>query len=135
LSAFLRDRLDLTGLKEGCKEGECGACTVLLDGKPVNSCLILAFQTDGCEIVTIEGLGNPDGTNAPLQEAFVAHGAVQCGYCTPGMVAAAEGLLRENTNPTAQDIRHGLAGNLCRCTGYQTIVDAVAAEARRRTAT
>jgi len=133
LSTFLRETLGLTGLKEGCKEGECGACTVLLDDQPVNSCLMLAFQADGAAITTIEGLAAPDGAPSGLQQAFIDHGAVQCGYCTPGMVMAAEGLLRSNRQPEEADIRHALAGNLCRCTGYQTIVMAVAAEARRRT--
>jgi len=132
LSEFLRQQLDLTGLKEGCREGECGACTVLLDGQPVNSCLVLAFQADRCAIVTIEGLSSADGVPSPLQQAFITHGGVQCGYCTPGMVMAAEGLLRADAAPSEAAIRHGLAGNLCRCTGYQTIVEAVAAEARRR---
>lgn len=132
LSEFLRQQLDLTGLKVGCKEGECGACTVLLDGQAVNSCLVLAFQADRCAIVTIEGLGSADGRPSPLQQAFVTHGAVQCGYCTPGMVMAAEGLLRGDAAPSEAAIRHGLAGNLCRCTGYQTIIEAVASEAHRR---
>lgn len=132
LSQFLREDLGLTGLKEGCKEGECGACTVLVDGQPVNSCLMLAFQADGLEITTIEGLTESGGTPSSLQQAFVAHGAVQCGFCTPGMVMAAEGLLRGTPAPGELEIRHALAGNLCRCTGYQTIIEAVVAEARRR---
>ena len=132
LSDFLRTSQRLTGLKEGCKEGECGACTVLLDGAPVNSCLVLAFQIDGRRVETIEGLRGTNGQPSPLQAAFVAHGGVQCGYCTPGMVMAAEGLLRGNAAPDERAIRHGLAGNLCRCTGYQLIIEAVAAEAARR---
>lgn len=132
LSEFLRQDLDLTGLKEGCREGECGACTVLLDGAAVNSCLMLAFQADGCVVTTIEGLAAAGGTPSPLQQAFIDHGAVQCGYCTPGMVMAAEGLLRDNPDPGRDEIIHALAGNLCRCTGYQTIIEAVGREARRR---
>ena len=130
LSEFLRETLDLTGVKEGCKEGECGACTVLVDDKAVNACLMLAFQADGRRIVTIEGLAGPDGELSPLQRAFIDHGAVQCGYCTPGMVMAAEGLLRENPAPSDAEIRHALAGNLCSCTGFQTIVAAVRSQAR-----
>ena len=129
LSAFLRETLGLTGAKEGCKEGECGACTVLIDDEPVNSCLILAFQADGRAVETIEGLAGPDGAMSPLQRAFVEHGAVQCGYCTPGMIMAAEGLLRENPDPDEAAIRRALAGNLCRCTGFQAIVRAVRSRA------
>ncbi len=131
LSTFLRETLGLTGVKEGCREGECGACIVLVDGKPVNACLMLAFQAGGLEIETIEGLAGPDGELSPLQRAFLEHGAVQCGYCTPGMILAAEGLLRENPAPDAAAIRHALAGNLCRCTGYQAIVAAISAVADR----
>jgi carbon-monoxide dehydrogenase small subunit len=129
LSAFLRERLQLTGLKEGCREGECGACTVLLDGEPVNACLVLAFQADGRELVTIEGLADADGRLSDLQNAFVEHGAVQCGFCTPGMVMAAAGLLRSKPKPASDEIRQALAGNICRCTGYVTIVKAVQAAA------
>lgn len=128
LSGFLRDVLGLTGVKEGCCEGECGACTVLLDGEPVNSCLMLAFQAAGREITTIEGLCRTND----LQQAFVKMGAVQCGYCTPGMVLAAAGLLRANPSPGEAEIRHALAGNICRCTGFETIVQAVATEAAAR---
>lgn len=130
LSGFLRDILGLTGVKEGCCEGECGACTVLLDSQPVNSCLMLAFQAAGREITTIEGLCR-SGIN-DLQRAFLEMGAVQCGYCTPGMQLAAEGLLRANPNPGEAEIRHALAGNICRCTGFETIVQAVATEAAAR---
>ncbi len=130
LSDFIRDTLDLTGVKEGCREGECGACTVLVDDKPVNSCLMLAFQADGRRIVTIEGLKTPGGDLSPLQRAFVQLAAAQCGYCTPGMIMAAEGLLRENPAPDDAEIRHALAGNLCRCTGFQAIVAAVRSQSR-----
>ena len=125
LSSLLRDNLGLIGLKEGCREGECGACTVLLDGKPINACLMLAFQADGRKLTTIEGCVAADGKLSPLQQAFLSHGAVQCGYCTPGMILAAEGLLTANPNPNEAEIRHALAGNLCRCTGFQPIIDAV----------
>jgi len=120
----LRDDLRLTGTKEGCSEGECGACTVLLDGKPIDSCLVLVGQVDGCRITTIEGLSK-GGQLHPLQEAFIKAGAIQCGYCTPGMILAAKALLDENPNPTPEEIRRGISGNLCRCTGYQKIVEAV----------
>ena len=120
----LRDELDLTGAKKGCDRGDCGACTVLVDGKPVTSCMMLAVQADGCRITTIEGL-RTDGRLHPLQQAFVDHGAVQCGFCTPGMVLAAVALLDENPHPTEAQVREAIAGNLCRCTGYAKIVDAV----------
>ncbi|TIO52834.1 MAG: (2Fe-2S)-binding protein [Mesorhizobium sp.] len=123
LSEFLRRVLGLTGVKEGCCEGECGACTVLLDGQPVNSCLMLTFQAAGHEVTTVEGLGSG------LPNAFLQLGAVQCGYCTPGVLVAAEGLLRANPDPAEAEIRHALAGNICRCTGFETIVQAVAARA------
>ncbi len=125
LSQFLRETTGLTGLKEGCGEGECGACTILVDNRPVNSCLMLAFQAHGRDITTIEGLESDDGTLSALQQAFIDHGAVQCGYCTPGMVMAGEGLLRENGNPDETEIRHALAGNICRCTGFINIVKAI----------
>jgi carbon-monoxide dehydrogenase small subunit len=137
LLTFLRDTLDLTGAKEGCNEGECGACIVLVDGRPTNSCLMLAVESDGTRVTTIEGLGGP-GRLHPVQEAFLKHHAVQCGYCTPGMIMTAVGLLEENPDPTEEDVRRALAGNLCRCTGYRQIIDAVldaAAALRRRTAT
>ncbi len=123
----LREDLGLTGSKEGCGEGECGACSVLIDGQVVNSCLVAAGQVEGCEVVTVEGLASPDGTLSPLQQAFIARGAAQCGICTPGMLLAAHALLQGNPRPTADDVRVGLAGNLCRCTGYTKIIDAVLA--------
>ena len=126
----LRDELDLTGTKRGCGEGECGACSVLLDGKLVNSCLVLAAECEGAQILTIEGL-EQDGKLHPIQEAFIEHGAVQCGFCTPGMILAAFALLDENPAPTEEEIKRGLEGNLCRCTGYRKIIDAVQAMARR----
>ncbi len=125
LSQFLRETLGLTGLKEGCGQGECGACTVLVDSQPVNSCLMLAFQARGKQITTIEGLANDDGTLSTLQQAFLSHGAIQCGYCTPGMVMACEGLLRKQPHSGEAEIRHALAGNICRCTGFANIVAAV----------
>jgi len=120
----LREKLGLTGTKNGCEAGECGACTVLVDGEPVNSCLVLAVELDGREITTIEGL-EENGQLTPLQKAFKELNAVQCGYCTPGMLMAATALLRRNPHPSEQDIQHALVGNLCRCTGYQRIIDAV----------
>jgi carbon-monoxide dehydrogenase small subunit len=120
----LREKLDLTGTKEGCGEGECGACSVILDGLLVNSCLVPFLQVDGCEILTIEGLAK-DGLLHPLQEAFANTGGAQCGICTPGMILASYQLLKRSPHPTDEQIREGLAGNLCRCTGYQKIFDAV----------
>jgi carbon-monoxide dehydrogenase small subunit len=130
LLQLIREDLGLTGTKEGCGEGDCGACTVLLDGKPVNSCLVLAVEADGKEVLTVEGLAR-GGKLHPLQQAFIEEGAVQCGFCTPGMLMAAKGLLDENPRPTEAEIRQGIAGNLCRCTGYLRIVRAIqkAAEA------
>ena len=124
LLSFLRDTLDLTGAKEGCNEGECGACIVLLDWKAVNSCLTLAVEADGHEVTTIEGLGQP-GVLHPLQAALLHQSAVQCGFCTPGMILTAAALLHENSAPTEAEIRTALAGNLCRCTGYRQIIDAI----------
>ena len=124
----LRDRLGLTGTVVGCDTSSCGACTVLLDGESVKSCTMLGVQADGHEVVTIEGMSD-NGTLHPLQESFREHHALQCGYCTSGMVMAAVSLLAENPHPTEGDIRHALEGNLCRCTGYQNIVDAIAAVA------
>jgi len=122
----LREDLRLTGTKEGCGEGECGACSVLIDGQVVNSCLVAAGQVEGCAVVTVEGLA-PDGELTPLQRAFVERGAAQCGICTPGMLLAAHALLQQNPRPSADDVRVGLAGNLCRCTGYTKIIEAVLA--------
>jgi carbon-monoxide dehydrogenase small subunit len=124
LLSFLRDTLDLTGAKEGCNEGECGACIVLVDRKPVNSCLMLAVEAAGREVTTIEGIGDAKNLH-PLQKAFLGHTAVQCGFCTPGMILAALGLLEQNPDPTEAEIRSALSGNLCRCTGYRQILDAV----------
>jgi carbon-monoxide dehydrogenase small subunit len=126
LVEVLRDTLGLTGTKKSCNEGECGACTVLMDGKPAASCLVLALEAQGKEITTIEGLSEGENLH-PIQEAFVKHAAIQCGFCTPGMVMSAKALLDENPNPTATEVRKGISGNLCRCTGYQQIVDAILA--------
>lgn len=120
----LREYLGLTGTKNGCEAGECGACTVLLDGEPINSCLTLAVEMDGQEVTTIEGLAE-DGELTPLQRTFADLNAVQCGYCTPGVLMAATALLDRNPSPTQEDIQEALVGNLCRCTGYQRIIDAV----------
>lgn len=126
LVEVLRETLGLTGTKKSCNEGECGACTVLVDGKPAASCLVLAIEVQGKEITTIEGLA--EGTKLhPLQEAFVKHMAIQCGFCTPGMVMVAKAFLDENPKPTVAEVRKAISGNLCRCTGYQQIVDAVMA--------
>jgi carbon-monoxide dehydrogenase small subunit len=124
LVELLRCDLGLTGTKQGCGVGECGTCTVLLDGQPVNSCLVLAVDLDGREITTIEGLANGPHLH-PLQNAFIEKGAIQCGFCTPGMILTSYALLNRYPNPTDKEIREALAGNLCRCTGYQKIVEAV----------
>ncbi|WP_300757996.1 (2Fe-2S)-binding protein [uncultured Oscillibacter sp.] len=124
LLRFLREDLFLTSVKEGCDEGECGACTVLLDGRPVNSCLVLAVELDGREVLTAEGLAE-DGRLHPLQEAFIEAGAVQCGYCTPGMLISGIALLNLYPHPTREQIRKEMEGNICRCTGYTRIADAV----------
>lgn len=121
----LRDALNLTGTKEGCGEGECGACTVLVDGKAVNSCLYPALEAQGKNIITIEGLGGLKNRISPIQKAFVDSGAIQCGFCTSGMILAAKGLLDSNPNPSDSDIREALQGNLCRCTGYVQIMEAI----------
>ena len=129
LLQLLRERLALTGTKNGCDEGECGACTVLLNGEPVNSCLVLAPEADGTEVVTIEGLAEDDRLD-PLQEAFLAGGATQCGFCTPGILISARALLNRRPDPTDAEIRTALVGNLCRCTGYLSIIEAVKTAAR-----
>ena len=126
LLQMLREKLALTGTKNGCEAGECGACTVLLDGEPVNSCMMLAVEADGREVLTVEGLSEGDRLS-PLQEAFVEHNAVQCGFCTPGMLMSAHALLARNPLPTEDEIKEALVGNLCRCTGYVRIIDAVSA--------
>lgn len=124
LLTMLREKLSLTGTKNGCSAGECGACTVLLNGEPVNSCMVLAVECDGAEIVTVEGLAQ-DGHLTRLQQAFIDHNGIQCGFCTPGMLISAHALLQRNPKPTEQEIQAALVGNLCRCTGYQRIIDAV----------
>jgi carbon-monoxide dehydrogenase small subunit len=129
LAEFLRTRLGLTGTKEGCDTGDCGACTVIFNGKAVNSCLVLAVETEGGNVTTIEGLSS-DGELHPLQQAFIDNGTVQCGFCMPGMIMGAKALLDENPHPSQEEIRLGLAGNLCRCTGYVSIVKAVTAAAK-----
>jgi len=121
----LREDLGATGTKEGCGEGECGACSVLIDGEVVDSCLVAAGQVEGRDILTVEGLALQDGKLSQLQQAFIEHGAAQCGICTPGMLLAAHALLQQSKRLTADDVREGLAGNLCRCTGYTKIIDAV----------
>ncbi|HET9042090.1 MAG TPA: (2Fe-2S)-binding protein [Burkholderiales bacterium] len=126
----LRNEVGLTGTKKGCDVGDCGACTVLLDGKPVNSCLVLGVEVAGCDVVTIEGLQSGPERLHPLQEAFMQHGAAQCGFCTPGFIMMAKALLDENPAPTEDEIRFGIAGNICRCTGYTKIVTAIQAAAK-----
>ena len=128
---FLREELNLTGAHVGCDTGHCGACTVDMNGKSVKSCTVFAAQAQGADIITIEGLAGPDGSLHQLQEAFREHHGLQCGFCTPGMITRAWRLLQENPNPSEGEIRHGIAGNLCRCTGYLTIVRAIRAAAER----
>ena len=131
LTQVLRENLKLTGTKQGCSVGDCGACTVLMDGVPVNSCLILAVEAEGRWIQTIEGLA-ADGKLHPVQEAFVEQGGIQCGFCSPGMILTAKALLDENPKPGETEIREAISGNLCRCTGYQKIVESVQAAAERK---
>jgi len=135
LLQVLREELHLTGTKEGCSEGECGACTVILDGKTVDSCLIFGLEAEGSQVTTIEGLSDGLGSHEalhPVQQAFIEHGGAQCGFCTPGMILAATALLEQTPNPSAEEIRWGLSGNLCRCTGYAKIIEAVQAAAQQR---
>jgi carbon-monoxide dehydrogenase small subunit len=128
---WLREHLHLTGTHIGCEHGICGACSVMLDGEPVRSCLIYAVQADGHRVTTVEGLARPDGTLSVLQDSFCEAHGLQCGYCTPGMLIAAQALLDANPGPTEEQIRDAIGGNLCRCTGYQQIVDAIELAARR----
>jgi len=128
LLEIIREDLGLTGTKEGCSLGECGACTVLMDGKAVNSCLVLAAEADGKAITTVEGLADGDKLH-PIQQAFVDHGGLQCGFCTPGMILSAKALLDKNPHPTEEEIKQGIAGNLCRCTGYAKIIESIRAAA------
>ena len=127
----LRERAHLTGAKKGCDLGECGACTVIMDGRAVNSCCVFAIEADGTTVETIEGIGTADEPH-PLQQAFIDAGAIQCGYCTPGMIMSAEALLRKNPDPTEDEIRLALSGNICRCSGYVQIVRAVKRAAKER---
>ncbi len=129
LLEVLREHLGLTGTKKSCNEGNCGACTVLMDGRPVASCLVLAIDAQGKKILTIEGLSEGEKLH-PIQEAFLKHGAIQCGFCTPGMVMSAKAFLDENPEPTTTEIRKAISGNLCRCTGYQHIVDSIMAASK-----
>lgn len=124
LLRVLRQELGLTGTKKGCEQGDCGSCTIILDGRSVNACLVLALQAQSKEIETIEGMGTPDRLH-PLQESFIKNGAVQCGFCIPGMLISATAMLRENPSPNLQEIKRGISGNLCRCTGYTKIVKAI----------
>jgi len=126
LVEVLRENLGLMGTKKSCNEGECGACTVLMDGRAVTSCLVLAVDADGKETMTIEGISEGERLH-PIQESFLKHGAIQCGFCTPGMVMSAKALLGENPKPTAAEVRQGISGNLCRCTGYHHIVNSIVA--------
>ena len=127
---FIREDLRLTGTKKGCEEGECGACTILMNGKAVASCLIPVLKADGAEILTVEGMGRKDRLH-PLQQAFLEEGAVQCGYCTPGMLLSAKALLDENPEPTLEEVKEAISGNLCRCTGYTKIVRAIQAASEK----
>lgn len=133
LLQMLREKLALTGTKNGCMAGECGACTVILNGEAVNSCMVLAVECEGARVLTVEGLAR-DGVLDPVQAALIDHGGVQCGFCTPGILMSARALLDRNPNPTEEDIRQALVGNLCRCTGYLPIIEAVKDAARRQQA-
>jgi aerobic carbon-monoxide dehydrogenase small subunit len=126
LLKLLREKLGLTGTKEGCGIGECGACTVLMDGMPVNACLVLTPKVEGKKIETIEGLGNRESLH-PLQKSFIDHGAIQCGFCTPGILMSSKALLEEKSNPTREEIKEAISGHLCRCTGYHQIIEAIEA--------
>ena len=132
LADFLRHEVGLTGTHVGCEHGVCGSCTVIVDGRPVRSCLMLAVQVDGATVETVEGLAGPDGALSRLQQAFSDHHALQCGFCTPGMLMTLESLLRDTPNPTEAEVRDAISGNICRCTGYQGIVEAALATARDR---
>jgi len=131
LLQVLRDELRLTGTKKGCERGDCGACTIIMDGTAVNACLVLALQADSKEIETIEGLGTAEQLH-PLQESFIHHGAVQCGFCTPGMLMSSEALLRGNSDPNLEEIKVGISGNLCRCTGYAKIIEAIDSVSKKK---
>jgi carbon-monoxide dehydrogenase small subunit len=133
LLEVLREELELTGTKESCGEGVCGSCTVLCNGFPIRSCLTLAAEVQGTEITTVEGLRMEDGQLDLLQQSFIEHGAVQCGFCTPGMLMSAKAFLNRNPNPNEKDIRKGISGNICRCTGYAKIVDAIMDAAKKNT--
>ena len=124
-----RDELHLTGTKKGCDEGDCGACTVLMNGNPVTSCLVLAHSAHDAEITTIEGIAGPDGLH-PVQQAFVTYGGLQCGFCTPGLVMSAVGLLQDNPDPSVDDVKYAIGGNLCRCTGYSKVIESIMAAAQ-----
>lgn len=130
LLSVVRDKFNMTGAKEGCGQGECGACSMLINGRPMTSCLILAVEAEGYEVTTIEGLSNENELDV-IQEEFINKGALQCGYCTPGMIISAKGLLNQNPDPTEEEVVKALSGNLCRCTGYKKIVEATLAAAKR----
>ena len=131
LLRVLRDELELTGAKQGCGEGECGACTVLVDGNPINSCIYPVLEVEGKTVLTVEGLMDPEIGLHPIQEAFLEKAGVQCGFCTPGMIMSAKALLDKNPNPSEEEIRHAIAGNMCRCTGYVQIVESIATAAEK----